>query len=98
MTREIMSTCRNQEDIDDWFSEVTEDTQKITKGSRVGSNITDRGAPTAKGGDSTVFSGDFDSAVWDDFSVSPLIEINSIEKALCANDALWRHVISITLP
>ncbi|KAM7538373.1 hypothetical protein Aperf_G00000074589 [Anoplocephala perfoliata] len=85
MTREIMSTCRNQEDIDDWFSEVTEAPQKATKSRQSGSATTpDRRTPNTNGGDPS-FNSDFDSAAWDDFSTDEEIAPESPDEGPTLN-------------
>lgn len=73
MTREILSTCRNQDDIDEWFSEVTQDPKYHKKPSRSDSE-TERRTPTDDESPAASvdahFINDFDSAAWEDFSVS----------------------------
>ena len=74
MTREILSTCKNQNDIDEWFSEVTQDPRYTEKPNRSGSE-TDQQTPATDHDSSSAsvdphFNGDFDSAEWEEFSVS----------------------------
>ncbi|VUZ51932.1 unnamed protein product [Hymenolepis diminuta] len=73
MTREIMGTCRNQDDIDYWFAEVTEDpgnAKRSHSNSGTDHHTTPSDqvvSPNANSADPT-FNSDLDSAAWDDFS------------------------------
>ncbi|CDS42059.1 expressed conserved protein [Echinococcus multilocularis] len=76
MTREIMETCRNQEDIDEWFLEVTQDPKHPDKRSQSGgipekqtrtADLNSLNANSGATGDSTLNS-EFDSAEWEEFS------------------------------
>ncbi len=72
LTRDILRSCRNQEDIDDWFSEVTQDSNNSahTPHSPIRHvNRSPRTDPNSGNGDNT-FNSDFDSAAWDDLPVS----------------------------
>lgn len=73
MTREIMSTCRNREDIDYWFAEVTEDPRNVKRGhtdSGTDNHTTpsDRVVLSNTNSFDPTFNSDFDSAAWDEFS------------------------------
>ncbi|VDO14917.1 unnamed protein product [Rodentolepis nana] len=75
MTREIMSTCRNQDDIDYWFAEVTEDPRNVKRGhtdSGTENNTTPSDQVVLSNANSLdpTFNSDFDSAAWDEFSQS----------------------------
>lgn len=78
MTREIMETCKNQDEIDEWFSEVTQDPKHPDKRIRSASMTEKRtgmvdhissNATSGATGDHT-FNSEFDSAAWEEFSVS----------------------------
>ncbi|VDK41510.1 unnamed protein product [Taenia asiatica] len=76
MTREIMKTCRNQEEIDEWFSEVTQDPKHPEKRVRSASmtekrtGTIDHSSPNATSGATgdPSFNSELDSAAWEEFS------------------------------
>nr|CDS33108.1 expressed conserved protein [Hymenolepis microstoma] len=73
MTREIMSTCRNQDDIDYWFAEVTEDPRNFKRiytdsGTDNHTTPSDRVVLSNANSFDPTFNSDFDSAAWDEFS------------------------------
>uniref|UniRef100_A0A5K3FNL4 Protein FAM134C n=2 Tax=Mesocestoides corti TaxID=53468 RepID=A0A5K3FNL4_MESCO len=81
MTREILQTCKTQEDIDEWFLEVTQDPKQIDEPNRTGRTRrttleTDIGSPSISNGGTgdPTFNSDFDSAAWEEFSTDEELE------------------------
>ncbi|VDM35724.1 unnamed protein product [Hydatigera taeniaeformis] len=96
MTREIMETCRNQEEIDEWFSEVTQDPKHPEKRTRSASMTENRtggtghsspNATSGAAGDHT-FNSELDSAAWEEFSVSYLRHCFNLCSSAFFNDSV----------
>ncbi|KAL5110901.1 hypothetical protein TcWFU_009225 [Taenia crassiceps] len=82
MTREIMETCKNQEEIDEWFSEVTQDPKHLDRRVRSASmsdkptGTTDQSSPNATSGVTAdpTFNSELDYAAWEEFSTDEDME------------------------